>query len=81
MKGNANIQPIKLFKFSQHNPKAQIRWNIVISDNTDEDGNTFESWDYEWVNVNSVTKDELVNKLSQEGHQNPESYANEILAL
>lgn len=47
MKGNSDTQPERLQKLGNY---WQVRWNIVRNDRTDEDGNTFESWDYEYAN-------------------------------
>lgn len=57
MKGNSNTQPDRLKKLGSY---WQVRWNIVRNDRTDEDGNTFESWDYEYANCKSPYRKDLI---------------------
>lgn len=57
MKGNSNTQPERLKKLGNY---WQVRWNIVRNDKTDEDGNTFKSWDYEYANCISPYRKEII---------------------
>jgi len=57
MKGNSDTQPERLQKLGNY---WQVRWNIVRNDRTDEDGNTFESWDYEYANCQSPYRKGLI---------------------
>ena len=57
MKGNSDLQPDRLQKLGSY---WQIRWNIVRNDRTDEEGNTRESWDYEYANCKSPERDDLI---------------------
>ena len=57
MKGNSDKQPDRLQKLGSY---WQIRWNIVRNDRTDEEGNTHESWDYEYANCKSPERNDLI---------------------
>ena len=57
MKGNSNTQPDRLKKLGSY---WQVRWNIVRNDRTDEDGNTFESWDYEYANCRNPYREGII---------------------
>lgn len=57
MKGNSDTQPERLQKLGIY---WQVRWNIVRNDRTDEDGNTFESCDYEYANCKSPYRKDLI---------------------
>jgi hypothetical protein len=56
-KGNSNTQPKRLKKLGNY---WQVRWNIVRNDRTDEDGNTYESWDYEYANCENPYRDGII---------------------
>jgi hypothetical protein len=58
MKGNSNIQPIRLTRFSER--EWQIKWNITRNDKTDEEGNIIESWDYEYANCKSPERSDII---------------------
>jgi len=57
MKGNSNTQPERLQKLGNY---WQIRWNIVRNDKTDEDGNTHESWDYDYANCENPYRNGII---------------------
>lgn len=57
MKGNSNTQPERLQKLGNY---WQVRWNIVRNDRTDEDGNTYESWDYEYANCENPYREGII---------------------
>lgn len=57
MKGNSNTQPERLKKLGNI---WQIRWNIIRNDRTDENGNTYESWDYEYANCKNPYKEGII---------------------
>jgi hypothetical protein len=57
MKGNSTTQPERLQKLGNY---WQVRWNIVRNDRTDEDGNTYESWDYEYANCKNPYRDGII---------------------
>lgn len=58
MKGNSNIQPERLTRFSER--EWQIKWNITRNDKTDEEGNIIESWDYEYANCKSPERSDII---------------------
>src|SRR6056297_823642 len=58
MKGNSNTQPERLQKLGNY---WQVRWNIVRNDRTDEDGNTYESWDYDYANCENPYRDGIID--------------------
>jgi len=57
MKGNSTTQPDRLKKLGNY---WQVRWNIVRNDRTDDDGNTYESWDYEYANCENPYRDGII---------------------
>lgn len=69
MKANANTQPNRLQKLGNY---WQIRWNIVRNDKTDEDGNTYESWDYEYANCKSPYREGIIEGIIRSVYTQPE---------
>lgn len=57
MKGNSNQQPTPIERIGS---KVQVRWNIIRNDRKDENGNLIESWDYDYVNADSLTRDAVI---------------------
>lgn len=56
-KGNSDKQPKAIERCGNY---WQFRWNIIRKDRTDEDGNTFESWDYDYANCKSPYRKDLI---------------------
>jgi hypothetical protein len=71
-KGNSNTKPKRIEKLGN---KFQFRWNITRNDRTDEDGNTTESWDYNYANCNGNGYADLVSGIIRSRYDENEAEA------
>lgn len=60
MRGNSNTQPSRLERIGK---QYQIRWNITRNDRVAEDNETIESWDFEYANADSCTREDIIRTL------------------
>ena len=77
MKGHSNIRPEQVFRFSDHSPLVQIRWNIIRNDYLNEEGIEVESYHYDYLDVDTSNKEDMIKRLTEAGCDN----VDEILTL